>query len=484
MFFEGGFPGSNFGMPRGMDKPPDNSKFYDILGVPKTATTKEITKAFRKLATKIHPDRPGGDEEKFKEAQKACEVLSDPDKRELYDRYGEQGLERGGPTEGASIFDLLRGGPRPGRRSHQTSRPKPPDINQSITITLEDSYQGTSIPIQVKYKTAKGCSMCEMCGGQGFVLATMRAGHMVMQSQQKCKNCRGTKREMTGEKILTKTVPVDLPKGVQNGDVVVLDGQGHDLPQHQPGDVRVKVHMVKHAVFERVGADLAMEHHITLLEALLGSEIRIKHLSGTTLVVKPEPGEVVVPCSIKSIADWGMPQKGGHGHKGNLNIKFIVQFPTIKSLPPHREELRKLLEKADFPSCAQEEESLGPGVKVELQNIEQHPTLNGVKGTIVAEIDERWVVKLEKWGADSQGKTVSLPMSGSNLKFIAPASTKGIRTAEQQKEIDEGEYVEDIDGEDINENDQVKTTPAVVAGSGYDVEDDDMDKPGIECRSQ
>merc|ERR1719197_1383069 len=171
---------------------------------------------------------------------------------------------------------------------------------------------------------------------------------------------------MTGEKILSKTVQVDLPKGVLSGDVLILDGMGHDLPQHQPGDIAVKVHMVKHPVFERVGADLAMEHHVTLLEALLGSEIRIKHLSGTTLVVKPEPGEVVVPCSIKSIADWGMPQKGGHGIKGNLNIKFIVAFPTKESVAPHRERLAAVLNKVNFPSTEPNKQSLGPGVTVKL----------------------------------------------------------------------------------------------------------------------
>jgi len=466
-------------------EPPDTDKYYNLLGVPKSATEKEIKKAFRRLATKLHPDRPTGDEEKFKEVQKAYEVLSDSEKRELYNRYGEEGVERGGPSDGVSIFDLLRGGPRAGRKGGRQSRPKPQNITENITITLEDSYQGTTIPLTIKYKTAKSCTMCEMCGGQGFVLATMRAGHMVMQSQQQCKNCMGRKRVMKGEKILTKTVPVDLPKGVLNNDVIVLEGQGHNLPEHQPGDVVVKVHMTKHPVFERIGADLAMEHHITLLEALLGSEIRIKHLSGTTLVVKPEPGEVVVPCSIKSIADWGMPQKGGHGVKGNLNIKFIVQFPTNKSLASHREGLEKLLSKVDFPSCEPYTWSLGPGVTVQLQNIEQHPRLNGVKGMIVAELDGRWVVKLDKIGSESVGKTVSIPMSGSNLKFISPASTKGIRTPEQQKEIDEGEYEEDIEGEDINDNDQVKTTPAVVPGSGYDIEDEEVGgKQGIECRSQ
>merc|ERR1719160_569888 len=161
---DGGFPGAG---PRGSQREVDTTKFYKLLEVDKNASEAEIRKAYKKLALKHHPDRKG-DPEKFKELGRAYEVLSDPDKRQMYDRFGEKGINGdaagGDPTD---IFDTIF---RPGRGDGKKRRPKTKDVVQPLKVSLEQLYQGTTKKMAINRKVIdkqSGVQSCSDCEGRG-----------------------------------------------------------------------------------------------------------------------------------------------------------------------------------------------------------------------------------------------------------------------------------------------------------------------------
>merc|ERR1719461_1951700 len=334
--FGGGFPGFH-GPGRGGndsdDEPVDTESFYKILGVEKNATEREIRKAFKKMAMKHHPDR-GGDEETFKKIEKAKEVLTDQNKRRLYDRFGEKGLQgAGGRGGGGDIFSNLFGG---GRRQ-QRGPPKAKTIEKTLLIKLEDVYLGSSIKRSWKIMTATKKTTCSRCDGRGSVRHLIRQGSMVLQTQRPCDACkqRGFLLEDEREKEVTSTI--HIPHGIRTGGKITLQGEGHSLPGFQTGDVVFNVRVQKHHIYQRVGADLACEHTLTLFEALCGYNFRLKHVSGKTLVVKSRPSEIVNPGSLKVLKSFGLPQKGNSYVRGHLYIKFKIIFPVPESLVPRRD---------------------------------------------------------------------------------------------------------------------------------------------------
>merc|ERR1719253_2173544 len=175
---------------RGRRKPPaDTNKLYEVLGVSKNESPDAIKKAYRKLAVKNHPDK-GGDPEKFKEIQKAFDVLGDERKREIYDQYGEEGLENGGGG-GGDIFDVLSG--RGGRRRQQGVK-KGENMVHPLKVALEQIYKGSARTLRLTRKVIdkdKGVETCSDCGGRGAKIQTIRMGRMIQQVQKVCDTCGG-----------------------------------------------------------------------------------------------------------------------------------------------------------------------------------------------------------------------------------------------------------------------------------------------------
>ncbi|CAI0385687.1 unnamed protein product [Linum tenue] len=267
----------------------DNSKYYDVLGVPKTASADELKKAYRKSAIKNHPD-------KFKEISQAYDVLSDAEKREIYDQYGEEGIKEGmGGGGGAhSPFDIFEsffgsggfggGGSSRGRRQRQGD-----DVVHSLKVSLEDLYNGTTKTLKGSKSGASGT--CYGCHGTGMKVTTRQIGlGMFQQMQHICPDCRG---EVISER---------------------------DKCPHCRGN---KVNKEKeHPKFKRKVDDLEMEHTISLTEALCGFQFELTHLDGRHLLIKSNPGEVIKPGQCKAINDEGMPQHGRPFIKGQLYIRF------------------------------------------------------------------------------------------------------------------------------------------------------------------
>jgi len=353
---------------------PRDNKFYDLLGIARDAADTDIKKQYRKLAMQYHPDKnPGNPEaaEKFKEISTAYEALSDPEKREIYDKYGEEGLrEGGGPSFSADdIFSqffgggFFGGGQRRGGGGRQQRKGE--DLVHPLKVSLEDLYKGKTTKLSLQKhvlcaecggkgsKTPNAVKKCDGCRGQG-VKVTLRqiAPGMVQQLQQTCPDCRGEGEVIRdkdrcvkchGSKICQekKVLDVHIDKGMKAGQKIVFAGEGDQAPDIVPGDIIVTLQQKEHATFKRDGSDLLMEHSLTLVEALCGFSFYVTHLDGRVLHVKNAPGEVIVPNDIKCIDGEGMPTYKRPFEKGRLIIRFTVQFP--KNIAP---DAVKLLEKA------------------------------------------------------------------------------------------------------------------------------------------
>ncbi|XP_061997544.1 chaperone protein dnaJ A6-like [Rosa rugosa] len=336
----------------------DNTKYYEVLGVPKTASQDELKKAYKKAAIKNHPDK-GGDPEKFKELGQAYEVLNDPEKREVYDQYGEDGLKdgpgRGGPSH--NPFDIFETFLNPRYRSHVRRQKQGEDVVHTLKVSLEDLYNGTTKKLSLsrnilcpkcKGKGSKSgaTGRCYGCRGTGMKVTTRSIGlGMFQQMQHLCPDCRGSGEVISdrdkcppckGNKISheKKVLDVHIEKGMEHGQKIVFEGQADEAPDTITGDIVIIVQLKEHTKFKRKLDDLYIEHTLSLTEALCGFQFVLTHLDGRPLLVKSNPGEVMKPGQSKAINDEGMPHHKRPFIKGILFIHFNVEFPDSGILSP------------------------------------------------------------------------------------------------------------------------------------------------------
>jgi DnaJ family protein A protein 2 len=362
-FFPFGIDDDDFGgFSQGFGKPKpkkdiDNTTFYKILGVEKTATKDEIRKAYRTLIRTKHPDK-GGDKDEFQKIQLAYDTLSDENKRKVYDDYGEEGLKEGMTEEPTSIFDIFGGGGK------KNVRRKTKSVLQAMEVSLEDIYVGKEKYLEIKrYRICKKCkgngskdpnanTKCTSCNGRGVKMVVQRMGNTILQSQQTCPECRGEgyviKKEdrctaCFGQKVTqeSKTLKILLDKGAPDGKRYTFEGESDEMPGYDPGDVIIEIRIKKHDKFERTGADLTMTTDISLLEALTGFQLLITHLDGRKVLISSKKGEIVKPGMMKTVKECGMPFYDHPTRFGNLYIKFNVKFP--KSLKEEQKSAIKQL---------------------------------------------------------------------------------------------------------------------------------------------
>lgn len=349
--------------------------FYAILGVPRTATLDDIKKAYKKQALKYHPDRnPDNVEaagEKFKEVAAAYEVLSDTQKREIYDKYGEEGLKEGGGGGGfhdaGSIFEQFFGGGFGGGGGRKQQGPrKTEDIVFQLPVELENLFTGKTRKLKVNKKIIcndcqgqgskqKGAMKeCSRCGGKGIRLVTQQLGPgFVTQSQAYCNDCNGKGKTIpdslrckkcNGNQVIpeSKVLSVDIEKGMKEGDKISFHGEADQSPDMPSGDVIivVKEQNSTFPMFKRRGDDLLMEKTITLQEALCGFRFHFKHMDGRDVVVESQEGDVVSPDSFRVVPGEGMPFRRDPQSRGRLIIHYSIAFPE-----PHQvtEGIRKQL---------------------------------------------------------------------------------------------------------------------------------------------
>lgn len=308
----------------------DNNKFYNLLNISKNANKKDITKAFRKLAMKHHPDR-GGNEEEFKKYQKAYEVLSDDEKRKIYDEHGEEGLDSGISEMPSDIFSFFNGNfnNNSNRKKH-----KKKGKNQifNIKFTLEEIYNGCKKNIKLQKTIVKGkLKKCNSCNGKGIILELRRIGSMQIQQQRTCPHCKGNCEKIineTREKEIKK-LEIFIDKGIEDKKKIVFHEEGDIYPGQTPGDIIIQINIKEHEIFKRINNNLLIEKTISLGEALIGVNFNLKHLDNRIINISSK--KIIFPNSFQLISNLGMPIKDKFNEYGNLLINYKILFPTSLS---------------------------------------------------------------------------------------------------------------------------------------------------------
>ncbi|GAM82638.1 hypothetical protein ANO11243_006200 [Dothideomycetidae sp. 11243] len=334
---------------------------YDVLGVAPDATEAQLKSAYRKGALKHHPDKNAHNPEaaeKFKELSEAYEILQDGQKRQIYDKYGKEGLEQGGMGGGMAAEDLFSqffgGGGLGGMfggmggAMRETGPKKARTIHHVHKVSLEDIYRGKVSKLALQKSiicpSCKGkggkegaVKQCTGCGGAGMKTMMRQMGPMIQRFQTVCPDCQGEGeiikdkdrcKQCLGKKttVERKVLHVHVDKGVKSGQKLNFAGEGDQMPGVEPGDVQFEIEEKPHARFQRKGDDLFYRAEIDLLTALAGGAIYVEHLDERWLTVDIHPGEVIAPGEIKVIRGQGMPSYRHHDH-GNLYIQFEVKFP-------------------------------------------------------------------------------------------------------------------------------------------------------------
>ncbi len=339
--------------------------YYEVLGVSKTTSINEIKSQFRKLALKFHPDRNKSNEaaEHFKEISEAYAVLSDSEKRKLYDQYGHSGVDgkystedifkgatgnfndvfsdlfgRGGGFE--SIFETLlgRGGGFGGFRQQKGA-----DLIYETSITLEDVLHGKHMEIDlhknVQCSTCNGsgaapgysAETCKTCNGHGQIRQTRRMGFASFVTVGMCNTCRGQGKIIEKPckncrgKGITKGLrhlPFDIPPGIDTGDYTI-PSEGESVPDGVNGDLVVRIRVLPHSEFKRDGGDIFYDKEISMIDAVLGKNMEVPTLDGVEKI-KVEQG--TQPNTILKLKGKGLPTINSRGRR-DLYVRLVVYIP-------------------------------------------------------------------------------------------------------------------------------------------------------------
>lgn len=349
--------------------------FYEVLGVSRDASERDIKKAYKRLAMKFHPDRNPGDSsaaDKFKEVKEAYEILTDPQKKAAYDQYGHRAFEQGaggfggggfggGSADFGDIFGDVFGDIFGGSRRGGSPRPqRGADLRYNMELTLEEAVRGCSkevdVPTLVQCDTCDGsgakkgtsAQTCGTCHGHGQV--QMRQGFFAVQ--QTCPTCHGKGKIIKdpcndchgqGRKQKTKTLNVKIPAGVDTGDRIRLANEGEAGEMGAPaGDLYVQVHVKEHHIFERDGNNLYCEVPVSFAMAALGGEVEVPTLDGRVNLKVPEETQTGRMFRMRG---KGVKSVRG-GAVGDLIVKLLVETP-VKLSARQKELLRELEESCD-----------------------------------------------------------------------------------------------------------------------------------------
>lgn len=357
----------------------DKRDYYEVLGVSKGADDAELKKAYRKLAKKYHPDVNPGDkdaEAKFKEATEAYTVLSDPEKKRMYDQYGHAAFEQGGGAGGAGgfggfdfggdmgdifgdIFGDLFGGGRSGGRRANNGPMKGANLRARINITFEEAVFGCEKELEIVLKDE--CSSCHgtgakpgtepvtcpKCNGSGQVVFTQQSMFGMVRNVQACPDCHGTGKIIkekcgncrgTGYTSSRKKIKVTVPAGIDNGQSIRIREKGEPGTNGGArGDLLVEVNVARHPIFQRQDMNIFSTAPITYAQAALGGEVRISTVDGDVLYdVKPG---TQTDTRIR-LSGKGVPSLRNKNVRGDHYVTLVVQVPT-KLNEEAKEALRK-----------------------------------------------------------------------------------------------------------------------------------------------
>lgn len=335
--------------------------YYEILGIGKSASADEIKKAFRKLAVKYHPDKQGGDEAKFKEANEAYEVLSNPDKRQRYDQFGHAGV--GGASGGGNPFGGFNGqgqninfdfgdlglgdifGSFFGGQQQRTRSPRGQDIATEVVLDFDEAVFGAQKELAMELEASCkhchgngaepgfGTKTCPTCRGAGQINRTVQTIFGQINQAVTCDTCRGQGK--VPEKACSvchgrgvvrqrEVLKIKIPAGIDDGATIRITGRGEAVQGGEKGDLYVNIRVKPHKKFTREGQLILSSEHINMITAALGGELKVDTVDGE-LVMK-------IPAGTQSgtdfkLSDHGVPSIRG-GSRGSHIVTIHVDTPT------------------------------------------------------------------------------------------------------------------------------------------------------------
>ena len=344
--------------------------YYEVLGVGKNASADEIKKAYRRLAIKYHPDKEGGNEEKFKEVNEAYEVLKDADKRQRYDQFGHAGVggngtggyggfsANGGGFGGfgqgqemhfdfgdlglGDIFSSFFGG---GTGQQQRRQRRGRDVETEVVITFEQAVFGTEAELNLSLEdTCEHCKgttvepgyemkKCDQCGGSGQIITVTRTIFGNIQQASICPKCQGTGKipekvcsvcHGKGTQARKRTITLKIPAGIDDGATIRLREHGEAIAHGDKGDLYVNIRVKPHKKFTREGDLILSKEHVSMVDAALGTAIKVETVDGAV--------EMKVPAGTQSGSDFklsghGIPHLRG-GTRGAHIVTIVVDTPT------------------------------------------------------------------------------------------------------------------------------------------------------------
>lgn len=350
----------------------DKRDYYEVLGVSKGASDEELKKAFRKEAKKYHPDLHPGDKEaeaKFKEINEAYEVLSNPEKRQRYDQFGHAGVDpnfgagtggtySGGFGDFGDIFsDLFGGGFGFGGGNRRNGPRRGNDVRQVVNVTFEEAAFGCKKKINItKMENCPTCGgtgakkgtnpeTCQYCHGTGQIKTQQRTILGYMTNVTTCTHCNGTGKIIkdpcrdcrgTGKVRKTRTIEINIPAGIDDGQTMQLSGQGEPGERGGPsGDLLITVRVRRHEIFERRDNDVYLEMPISFVQAALGATLTVPTLDGVVEYDIPEGTQSGTRFRLRG---KGIPFIRGKG-RGDQYVTVTVEVP--KNLSSKQKELLK-----------------------------------------------------------------------------------------------------------------------------------------------
>lgn len=352
--------------------------FYEVLGIQKGASEDEIKKAYRACVKKYHPDLHPDDkecEEKMKEVNEAYEILSDPDKKAKYDQFGHAGIDPsyGGGYSGFSDFgdfgdignifgDLFGGSSFRSARANPNAPRRGQDIQTNLTIDFMDACNGKSVDVRINRseecpdchgsgaKPGSRISTCPECNGSGMVQTAQRTILGMMSSSRPCTRCGGKGKTVddpcgkcrgSGRVTVARTVTINIPAGIDNGQTLQVRGQGNSgMNGGNAGDLHVNISVRPDPVFERDGYDINTEIPITYMQAVLGDELTVPCIDGKV--------QYNIPEGTQSGAIFRLRGKGvkklNRNERGDQYVKVVVEVP--KGLNKNQKDLLRKFEES------------------------------------------------------------------------------------------------------------------------------------------
>jgi len=319
-------------------------KLYDILGIKSNATQKEITKSYRKLAMKWHPDRNKSKnaEQKFKEITEAYSILNDKEKKEKYDKYGFDGMKQNvdvNMPDPSELFNMFF------NNVHESKKEEYPKQIKKIDLTLEELYSGCvkqfDIDIKLRCKICNGNGSnfiitCPKCNGNGVFIKIIRMGPIIQQIKKQCNHCNGKGKYVDNDKLCKKCngdglisnikkYKINISPGLEDEHYDVLKNMGSETRDGKKSHLVIIINELKHNKFKRQNNDLIYTKEILLGNSLIGAEWELTILNGKNIYIKEN---IIIKNNEKRIVkNYGMPIKETN-KKGNLIIIYKVKYPT------------------------------------------------------------------------------------------------------------------------------------------------------------